>query len=419
MWDRKTTQEILLRCLRFDKDAGSAEIEPLVRTLTPDDSGSLFHEAVRHEIAPFLYRRLLTILQDLGLPVDPLKRFRAVYLQTAARNMRLLEELGIVLEALKKSNVAAIPLKGAYLAEAVYRDMALRVFSDIDLLIRKSDLEKAHEIFQEQAFHPLEYDRKVADDLHEWRYVHKASGWALEIHWGIVSKSYPFSIDVDRLWENSRRRKISGVDVSVLSPEDMLLHLCLNASIHNYSRGLKVLCDIGQFVASAEAEIDWARVRRQALEWKTTRCAYLTLKLARDMVNAGIPEDFLDGLKPGENAEIPYEAARDVILMNENSLGSGIPVLPTMSVFLGKKERKDKLKLLFKKALPTRRFIAGQFPVSARSIWVYFFYPLWIIILIRRNYPSIRELFLRKLISSNSLVEEKKKWGLSDWLLSP
>ena len=99
--------------------------------------------ATLHDVAPLLYERLANDASPANVPGDVLQRLREIYLMTGARNALLYRELGPVLQALQHDNIPVIVLKGAHLAALVYRHIALRPMSDIDLLVHRSDLERA------------------------------------------------------------------------------------------------------------------------------------------------------------------------------------------------------------------------------------------------------------------------------------
>ena len=78
----------------------------------------------------------------------------------------------------------------------------------------------------------------------------------------------------------------------MLSPEDLLLHLCLHASFtHRFRVGLRACWDILETVNHYGQAIDWDLVVRRAQAWGIGRYVYLTLRLVRDLLGAGDPAD--------------------------------------------------------------------------------------------------------------------------------
>ena len=125
----------LLDCLHRDE----SRLDPLVLSVLTDEEWiALIEMATWHGVAPLLYQRLKAPPLAGCVPDGVRERLRGLYLNTAACNMRLYEELRPLLLALRAAGIPVIVLKGAYLAEQVYRNIALRPMGDIDLLVPAS-----------------------------------------------------------------------------------------------------------------------------------------------------------------------------------------------------------------------------------------------------------------------------------------
>ena len=64
-------------------------------------------------------------------------------MDTLGRNTIIFNELKTLLKILKHAHIEVVLLKGAALVNSVYPDLAYRFMSDIDVLIKESDLVKA------------------------------------------------------------------------------------------------------------------------------------------------------------------------------------------------------------------------------------------------------------------------------------
>ena len=84
----------------------------------------------------------------------------------------------------------------------------------------------------------------------------------------------------------------------VLSPEDLLLHLCLHASRHQFEFGLRLLYDIRTALDRYGREIQWDRVRSRICDWGVERSAYMALRLARELTNVSYPDALLEEIEP-------------------------------------------------------------------------------------------------------------------------
>jgi hypothetical protein len=207
---------------------------------------------------------------------------RQSYLSTAASNVRIYHELTKVLEILKDEGVHVIVLKGAHLAQIVYGNISLRAMCDVDILVRKNDLSKAQRRLMEEGYYP--YNSRLPLDVH----------WSIEHN--IVP---PLPIDEKALWERAEASSIADVEVLVLSPEDLLLHLCIHLSFHHLFgfAGVRTLCDIRQTIQHYKTSIDWSVVHDRAREWQVSNAIELSLLLAKELVSAEVPDSILAALK--------------------------------------------------------------------------------------------------------------------------
>jgi hypothetical protein len=172
---------------------------------------------------------------------------------------------------------------------------------DIDVLVGREDLTRAAAILSGLGY-ALQYCNVEEVDYtqhHHLRPMARPDGVRVEIHWAIAQPALPFAIDVKGLWERARPAEIAGAEVLVLSPEDLLLHPCLHASFtHGFRVGLRACWDILETVNHYGQAIDWDLVVRRAQAWGIGRYVYLTLRLVRDLLGAGIPPTAVAALEP-------------------------------------------------------------------------------------------------------------------------
>src|SRR5215213_6110185 len=128
---------LLLSLLRGENRTNSAEIDSTLFCQ------QLTAEACALGIAPFAYH---VLAKRSDIPVTTKKALCGAYLATTARNRELLRDLSHVLDRFHAESIDTIVMKGIHLATAVYEHIGLRPMGDIDLLVRKTDLERARQI---------------------------------------------------------------------------------------------------------------------------------------------------------------------------------------------------------------------------------------------------------------------------------
>ena len=275
-----------------------------------------------HGIAPLVYHSLHRSGVISLLPFAPAERLRSTYYGNAARNALLYDELRAVLTMLREQGSEVIVLKGAALAETVYPHRALRPMSDIDLLVRRERLAEIETKLLEMGYVPDER-RKTREWFHAHHYhlgFVNSSGIPIEIHWHVARPNHRFSIDIDGFWERAQSNKIAGVEALVLSPEDLLLHICQHMHKHALIGGIRPLCDIAHAVEYYGNAINWMEFRSRSGQWGISPYVYLALYLAKELFEAHIPRFFLDDFEPADfdRAVIPW--AKERVLDGESSL---------------------------------------------------------------------------------------------------
>lgn len=307
-------------------------------TLAEDEWNIFARTTVRHGVAPLVHARLNSAANaersSSRVPDQVVDVLKSYFVRTGLEQMRLYAHLAPLLRALAEQGIDVIVLKGAFLAETVYEHRALRSMGDADLLVRRADLSRVDQILR-----TLGWQQPVADNPSSPRQPegHQLQTFVrdsarVEIHWNIEDDESPFAIDVNGLWERACPARIAGVSVLGLSPEDLLLHLCLHTSYNHgwmqFEAGLRPLVDIGATLWHFCDRIDWDAFARRAVEWKVERCAWLTLKLADYLLAASVPGEVVTALVPeGANHTVIDGAVMLVLGNHYSELTRTLPVL--------------------------------------------------------------------------------------------
>jgi hypothetical protein len=367
---------------------GAAALAPTVAALTPSAADALVTQACAHSVAPLLRRRLLQQRLFAALPEPARARLDAVYVDSAARAMARYRELERLLERFADANVAAVALKGIYLAKAVYAEPALRPMADIDLLVRVDDLEQAQSLLFAQGYARPDSERPVGDYVGSSIHLpgfERAGGHRIEVHMAIESPDAPFAIDLDGIWRRVRPWSVEGRALLALSAEDLLLHLCLHGMYHHRFRiGLIALTDIDQVIRRETP--DWKVLAHRARTWGAQTPVFLGLMLASRLIGAPVPAEVLAALAPEGRTEEALGLAEQTLLHERptNRQADRLRALHGQKLafnYLGKVETlrglpgsRAKLRYLVANAFPDRDGLAYQYPRWAGSRWIWLLY---------------------------------------------
>lgn len=412
---RSSEWRLLLVCVR--RGADPAEIQMLLRSDL--DWEQILGDATHHGVAPLVYSTLKTVTDRATVPPAVMERLARLYYHQAAMNAQLYSELRKILEACARAAIPVLVLKGAAIAERVYGNIALRPMRDLDLLVRRKDLEATDRLLHELGYVPDESYRSAAwyreHHHHLAPYGTSDGRAAVELHHHILPPTAPVRIPIEDLWRRARPT-IAGVRALILCPEDLLLHLCLNASFdHQFRLGLRPICDISAVIRYYGHKIDWRQVRHRACQWAVKKYVFLTLRLARDLVDVAVPEELLDSLQPEVFDPQVIVWATAQIFSDECQIPS---LSSNLAQLCGHKRLREKAAVFLKSAVPSPRVMARMYPASPDSKRIYLYYPVrWRELL--RQYGRSAWRLLRRDDAMMVLAErENQKTALRDWLAS-
>jgi hypothetical protein len=290
--------ELLLRCARIHVDDDHAQrISGLLRRDL--DWNGLVLMARRHGLIPLLYRTL-SGLGSSKVPPEILERLRSLSEAFRFQSLLFVRELLNALRALETAGVTAMPYKGPALAAFLYQDLALRQFSDIDLLVRPHDAVKARHVLLKQGFVPK---RRIYEPLEgAWVQFHCEFAFSalegqvlVELNWRVAPRYWRLPEIPDLAWNRLGRLSLAGVSVPWFAPEDLLFVLCLHGCKHKWDT-LKWLVDVAELLRG-HPDLNWREMTDEARRTGSERMFAVGLFLANDLLDAPLPADVLEAVR--------------------------------------------------------------------------------------------------------------------------
>lgn len=276
--------DLLFCCARTSIDSAIAE---QIKTILNGniDWTYLIEIASRHATKPLLYHHLSTICPE-AVPQPILDRLRNDYRANALRNMSLTKELLKLLNLFEKHQIPAITYKGAALTAAIYGNLSLRQFGDLDILVQPQDFSRAKELLISQGYHP--------DLTFEWEesWINNKNKVNVDLHQRIAPQYFPLLLDFDDLWQRLELVSIIGTTVNTISTEDLLIILALQIAKDSWEQEQKLsqICDIAELIRSHQ-QLDWERIIKQAKNLGSERMLLVSLLLAKELLDAKIPTE--------------------------------------------------------------------------------------------------------------------------------
>jgi hypothetical protein len=345
--------------------------------LTPDEWSRFIAFTRKHGIEPVLYHAIKDEPPS-SLSEHNLDELRHIYFRSAHRNVLIYHELGKVLKALKAADVPVILLKGACLAEVVYDNIALREMGDVDILVKEEDILKTLMVIT-----ALGYSTGHGFQFKDWAITYQRhlpplvgpKKLKIDVHWAVVDfglQNFLEKEEIGNIWERARPAVISGTPVFILSPEDLLMHLCVHLSKgHLYNTRLRDFLDLKQVTVNYKTIIDWGLLQERSCQWAVDRAIRLSLFLADRLVGLALPECVQRDWRPKQIDPV-------LSAWIERKILDEIPGEMTKSFreFIVRNSVCEKMVIIWQSFFLPRSLLSQIYFEDAASWKIYLFYPV-------------------------------------------
>ena len=254
------------------------------------DWASLVRLALSHGMTPALLAALNAVDQSL-VPTEFLTVLREHCGRLRDRNLTLVAELHVILEALERESVVAIAFKGPLMAELLFGDVGQRAPGDLDVLVRPEDVACVCRVLEGRGYSDSRgraltsaQQRMYRNYQCEYLFMRSSDGMVVEPHWALAQRQRAIEPDYRAMFDRALCLPLGGREVRCLAPGDLLLALCIHGGKHRWER-LCWIRDIAALLArwpqlDLESAVDRA---------KSTGCArILLLGLAVAWRSAGL-----------------------------------------------------------------------------------------------------------------------------------
>ena len=243
--------------------------------------------------------RLLPLFQTLPLVFpdgENWARFRdrldSAYQHSLLQGLQQLKSGHYLMDCLAESGIKSLAVRGPFLAEDVYGDPAVRLSSDIDILVSYRDRRRAWAACERVGYRSLDWECPLWPvDKHRihWRIQRQGDPVVCELHWAVEPVYGVMTLDYELLLQNR-------------TPSQLLLLLCLHAGEHILEQSAQISSDqaldqgmlfrwidVALFLKQYGAEVDWAWINSQARDRRVSACMTLCLRGVKDWFGMSLP----------------------------------------------------------------------------------------------------------------------------------
>lgn len=351
------------------------------------DWGYLFRIACVHSVVSFIYRNLRKVEGGEHVPPPIMHKMQRAYEGIAGSNQWSMEVLVGLLKLFREHGVSAIEIKGLVLAFDIYKTLDLRFIGDLDILIRRQDLELVKRLMLDRGYVPFAgllqkdlycvrsngatFQAWSEEHHHNIQFLDRETSSFVEVHWHLVEPSYQAYFDVESIWTNAKPLNYGETTLLTLSPEDNLFYLTLHAGLSNgLAIKLSDLCDIAQTITRYAEQLDWDKVMPRARTPLFRPFLYCVWAMVNNLVNGRIPHGVLSALKPGDFDEDLLRLLEERMFKERH----GVVVVPlnVPALFTDEPVRR-KLAIVARAVFPAREALSSIYGIRDKKLLLFYY----------------------------------------------
>lgn len=234
------------------------------------------------------------------VPAEVVERLRRQAMVTDFRMMHLAERLHETVRAMRAHGVEAMLLKGAAIGALADPTFRSRPMNDIDLLVRREDLPRAHAAIIAAGW-PANDDPMLHELLASHHHLPpyfdaRIPDLRLELHVAMLPAAKGVALDEEECWTEARPAPAPFEGALVPSAEYLLLHASMHfAWSHTMHFGAWRTFKLANALVEGDL-VDWPRFASLASRAGGRSSAYWTLRLAQRLSQVRVPADTLERL---------------------------------------------------------------------------------------------------------------------------
>ncbi|MFO1501020.1 MAG: nucleotidyltransferase family protein [Verrucomicrobiota bacterium] len=275
--------ELLLCCARRRPSTDCPRIEVLLKQKI--DWVRFIQLAFAHGSLSLMHAALSSVGPE-HVPKAMLEQLRHHRMETARRGEHLQRELLRIIGLLEARDIPTIAFKGPVLAQAVYGDLGLRPFSDLDLLVPKRDFLKAKGILIRDGYDEVYFGE------HETLYrqsqlVRSDQSVGVDLHWGVSPRDFDVTISILRKVARSADGSVGHrPGPNILSRKHRADGVV--ARRQRTLKSLNRLCDLHEVIA-AHPGLNWTALLETVRLAGGERRFLLALRMVKDLFDTPLP----------------------------------------------------------------------------------------------------------------------------------
>jgi hypothetical protein len=217
----------------------------------------------------------------------------------ALKNIGQLQELARIIPIFQQHSIPVLTFKGPSLALTAYKNIGLRQFGDLDLLVQPKDFLRSLDLLIQVGGYQPDRQLVYLNPKREAKFLmddHEASvsrhNANVDLHKSMLPGYFLVSdFKFKQLYAQAESIHLSGdCWAKTLNAEDMLIYLCIHGA-KEYWRSLKWVCDIATFI-HAHPDLNWPHIFHKADRLCGKRMVLIGGLLAHQLLDISLPTCF-------------------------------------------------------------------------------------------------------------------------------
>lgn len=272
---------------------------------------------IQHHRVSGLCLQTLRKIRHKAIPTSLLQNLQIRCSEATRNSLVLMNALHQLIVLIQSAGIEVACFKGVVAAQMIYGQLSIRNFSDIDLLVRKSDHQHTERLLIKNGFRITHrYDNAFQSGLRDdKRRVN------VDLHWGIPPRELNLASQL--LWDEISTIEVGNQSIPTFSLNDTIIITAINAVKEFWDASLYRFCDLAELI-QRNPQLDWNRLFRRASQMGCKRMLYVALLVADKCLAAPLPRDVsstlddLDELNPIVNELIAQLENNHLISADEH-----------------------------------------------------------------------------------------------------
>ncbi len=267
--------KLVANCICDENQISEIDFEKL-------DSEKLLHLSRMNTVAAIVYSAI-NVFDDV--PEDLLVSLKNEFMRTVLKISKINTVLDMVAEKLDSADFPYALVKGKTIAKC-YPSEELRYMSDIDILVRPDDFERAKSLFD--TFCGLKPDQ--VDNKYEISYM--LNEVTIELQNNLAyGKNLSGEFDYENYFADLINHRTTDGDLSVIEPSYSFIYNIYHMAQHFYYNGcgVRMITDIAVMIKNYKEIFDWEEISKTLKEIKLYDFAMNVFSIIDDWFGISVP----------------------------------------------------------------------------------------------------------------------------------